>query len=525
MTRPFTYGSVCSGIEAASVAWEPLGWKPAFFSEIDANACFVLHHRLGAGRPVNMPDPELAESLSEQRLRRSAVKAIKRIPTQGTVTNYGDFTKIPSDAGPIDLLVGGTPCQDFSVAGQRAGLDGERGNLTLEFSRLAEKLCADWFVWENVPGVFSLNQGRDFGAVLACFAGYGDGHVFEPRATGWGNAGVVEPAQGGYGLAWRVLDAQYVRVAGFPYAVPQRRRRVFIVGYLGDWRPAAAVLFERNGLRGDPAPRRQQRQGASRGFEAGLGECRPADVSPTLECRAHNGPRRNQVTAGVIEAIGGYQDGTTRGPVLTKWSKGSGGPAGDEMSNMVAMPVFDCKGSEVATLTDGASPTLRAMGRSNGHDNGGGQLAVAYDLRGREGGAQFEGPHDTANMRAGDGGSSRSYVNQPIAFAQNSRDDVRMFGGDGATVGALAAEAAEAGTKQQSYVALPNWAVRRLTPRECERLQGFPDDWTLVSNAKGKPMADGPRYKQCGNSMPTNVIRWIGTRIEIVRELIAKPQV
>jgi len=178
------YGSVCSGIEAATMAWHHMDWEPAFFSEIDAFPTAVLQH--------HYPD----------------------------VPCHGDFTTIKEDEyGPIDLLVGGTPCQSFSIAGLRGGMDDERGNLALEFIRLAQRKRPQWLVWENVPGVLSSNGGRDFGSFLGALA------------------------EIGYGFAYRVLDAQY-------FGVAQRRRRVFVVGYLGDWRRAAAVLFERESLSG-----------------------------------------------------------------------------------------------------------------------------------------------------------------------------------------------------------------------------------------------------------------------------------
>jgi DNA (cytosine-5)-methyltransferase 1 len=173
------YGSVCSGIEAATVAWHPLGWTPAFFSEIEAAPRAVLSH--------HYPDVPL----------------------------HGDFTTIGADDyGPIDLLVGGTPCQSFSIAGLRKGLDDDRGNLALEFIKLAQRKRPRWLVWENVPGVLSSNKGRDFGTFLTAL-----GEI-------------------GYGFAYRVLDAKY-----FGCACP--RPRVFVVSYFGDWRPPAAVLFER----------------------------------------------------------------------------------------------------------------------------------------------------------------------------------------------------------------------------------------------------------------------------------------
>lgn len=226
------YGSVCSGIEAASVAWHDLGWKPAFFSEIE-----------------NFPRAVLAHHFPE-------------------VPCHGDFCTIKKgEYEDIDLLVGGTPCQSFSIAGLRKGMDDERGNLALEFIRLAKRLRPRWILWENVPGVLSSNEGKDFGSFLAALD------------------------ELGYGYAWRVLDAQN-------FGVPQRRRRVFLVGYLGDWRPAAAVLFEPQSMCGNPAPSRKARQTTSRGIEIGSYGGRFTDVAPTLDARAKDGPIRNQNAGG-----------------------------------------------------------------------------------------------------------------------------------------------------------------------------------------------------------------------------------
>ena len=198
------YGSVCSGIEAASVAWKPIGWQPQFVSEIDAFPCAVLktHH----------PD----------------------------APNFGDMTKFKDwpDA-TIDVLVGGTPCQSFSVAGLRGGLADPRGNLMLTYLAIAARYRPKWLVWENVPGVLSSGGGRDFGSLLG---------------------GMAEL---GYGFAYRVLDAQYFRLA-------QRRQRVFVVGCAGNWRGAAAVLFERSSLRGDSAPSRS------------AGKDTPHELSPSI---------------------------------------------------------------------------------------------------------------------------------------------------------------------------------------------------------------------------------------------------
>ena len=323
-----TFGSVCSGIGAPEVAWQPLGWRCAFVSEIDPFPRAVLTHRLGAGTGNG---PEM----------------------------FGDFTQIGADdAEPIDLLVGGTPCQSFSVAGKRLGLDDPRGNPAIEYLALARRLRPKWLVWENVPGVLSSNGGRDFGAFLWIMG------------------------KCGYGFAYRVLDAQY-------FGVPQRRRRVFVVGYLGDWRRAAAVLFEPESMRGDCPPRRETGQAPAAGIAA----------------RAGNGSRSVNGNGNLIAAFGGNN---TRGPIDVATARNAhGGPHGRLDFESETFVVYR------------TSPTLRAM--------------------------------------------------RP--------------------------------------------AIRRLTPLEAERLQGFPDDWTLISY-RGKPAADGPRYKGTGNSMAVPVMRWIGERID-----------
>ena len=197
------YLSICSGIEAATVAWHPLGWKCVGVSEIEPFRSAILKYHY----------PE--------------------------VKNFGDFTEIKEDdfRRPISLLVGGTPCASFSIAGLRKGFSDDRGNLALEFIKLADRLKPSWVVWENVPGVLSSDEGRDFG----CFLG-----------------GLAEV---GYGFSYRVLDAQYIRTQRFPRAVPQRRRRVFVVGYFGDWRNTAKVLFDREALSGHPPPSRTKREG------------------------------------------------------------------------------------------------------------------------------------------------------------------------------------------------------------------------------------------------------------------------
>ncbi|PZQ99191.1 MAG: DNA (cytosine-5-)-methyltransferase [Cereibacter sphaeroides] len=414
------YLSVCSGIEAATQAWHPLGWKPVAFSEINKFPSAVLAH--------HYPD----------------------------VPNWGDMTKFEEwpDA-VVDVLVGGTPCQSFSVAGLRKGLADPRGNLMLTYLALAARYRPDWLVWENVPGVLSSNGGRDFGSFLGALG------------------------QLGYGFAYRVLDAQYVRTRRFPWAVPQRRRRVFVIGYLGDWRRAAAVLFDRESLSGHPAPRREAGKGLTHDVagslvSSGRGTERAGDTrgqDPVIAI-ASTGNVAHCLNAGGMGRID-YETKTMVAHAL----RGEGFDASEDGTGRgtpIVPIAFDCKGTEVQFLADGSHPTLRSMGHNNSHQNAGGHAAVAFDMRGREGGAMPEGPHDTANIRAASGGSSRSYVAQLYA-----------------------------------------WAVRRLTPTECERLQGFESGFTRIPY-RGKPAdrcPDGPRYKALGNSMAVNVMEWLGERI------------
>ena len=428
------YGSVCSGIEAASVAWHPLGWRASFLSEIEAFPRAVLSHHY----------PE--------------------------VPLHGDFTTIAAGQyEPIDLLVGGTPCQSFSVAGLRGGLDDDRGNLALEYLRLADRLRPRWLVWENVPGVLSSNRGRDFGAILG---------------------GMVEL---GYGFAYRVLDAQF-------FGVAQRRRRVFVVGYAGDWRRAAAVLFERHSLSGHPAPRREAGEGASSYAGRGI-----AFDGQNIGCSGLDGPGPTLDTGGAHlnrglhvahtlkgEGFDASEDGTGHGtpivPVpfdttqITSAANYSNPRPGDPCHPLASRAhapciAFSAKDHSADAMSD-LSPTLRAGGHAQSHANAGVMPAVAFALRGRDGGAMPEVEGDgyrIGALRAASGGSSRDYV--------------------------------------------ASAAVRRLTPRECERLQGFPDDYTLIPYRKGMA-ADGPRYKALGNSMAVPVMAWIGGRIAAVDAII-----
>ena len=380
------YGSVCSGIEAATVAWHGLGWKPSFFSEIEDFPRAVLQH--------HYPDVSL----------------------------HGDFTTIgENDYGAIDLLVGGTPCQDFSVAGLRQGITGERGNLTLEFIRLAQRKKPKWLVWENVPGVLSIDGGRAFAAFLAGLA------------------------ECGYGFAYRILDSQH-------FGVPQRRRRVFVVGYFGDWRVAASVLFEREGLRGDITPRRYTGEGfapdiapclTSGGRAGGIGESRGQDaVVATMD------------NSGIV------------GSLCARDHKGVGNE-------------FAESGKVIAIAGNCIDREPHNGGNGLGYDDSG----ACYTL--------------TKTDR-------HAVAFHPLQDPISSTDGTTHSLGCGSTHG------------QASVAVLNNMQVRRLTPVECERLQGFPDNYTLILQTT----ADGHRYKALGNSMAVPCMKWIGERIQKISTLL-----
>jgi DNA (cytosine-5)-methyltransferase 1 len=459
------YLSVCSGMEAASVAWHPLGWRPVGFSEIEPFPCAILKHRF------------------------------LNVPNYGSLTEYQSW---PLQSGSIDLLVGGTPCQSFSVAGLRKGLADPRGNLALTFLGLADKLKPRWIVWENVPGVLSSGGGRDFGSFLGA---------------------LVEL---GYGFAYRVLDAQH-------FGVPQRRRRVFVVACLGDWRAAAEVLSLREGLRGYLETGNKKRKSPT------------ADAGASVEAGG--------LIGGIDYEHNAHGPNDVTGPLLKGSPTGGGHP----------LPAIAFRKSKRAcSTTDNetwvpadASNTLNNFDLGDTRTTHAVVQPVGFSMREDATNGTFDVKQvDTslclqALRPAVSSHHAQNIVVQPVAWTQNQREEVRLLGDK---VGAIALP----GTHQTNYIAEPKvyenhaqdsrvtgplevaptvaakfgtgggnvplvgaMAVRRLTPVECERLQGFPDNWSRIS-WKGKPEAecpDGPRYKACGNSMAVPVMRWIGERI------------
>lgn len=548
-------GSVCSGMEAATVAMSFLGWKTEFVAEIEPFPCHVLAARHGASRPMFMPDPEKAKDKKERNERASAIRSVANLPETGLIPNFGDLNRVEDwpDAA-IDVLIGGTPCQAFSIAGLRKGLDDERGQLTLKYAAAARRYRPRWLVWENVAGVLSDDKGHSFASLLGLLSG----NRIEIPPGGWQTAGVVPGLDNAYGLAWRVLDAQFVRIHGLGRAVPQRRRRVFIVGYLGDWRHAAAVLFERESLSGNPPPRRKAGQGfthdvVSSLVSSGRGVERPGETrgqDPVIAV-ASTGDISHCLNAGGMGQIdpygetfisdgvvgGGPENGRISGTVSAKWAKGTGGPAGDETYNLVAQ---------------GVSPTLRAGGNQTGGDRPPGtdvdtcetlipMLEVAHALRAdgfdaSEDGTgrgtpliptceplcfdetQITSKDNRCNPQPGDPAHPRRAGARPPTLAFSTKD----YGNDvqedvAPTMRAMGHDGSHANAGGQLGI-VSNWRVRRLTPAECLRLQGFPDGYLDITY-RGKPAADGPKYKIIGNSKAINCVRWLGTRLEMVQAL------
>ena len=450
------FGSVCSGIEAASVAWEPLGWKAAWLSEIEPFPCAVLKHHYA------------------------------------DVPNLGDMTKLPDlilsgEVEAPDVFCGGTPCQAFSVAGLRKSLDDARGNLSLVFCEIANAIDhvrsargeqPAIVFWENVPGVLSTKDNA-FGCFLAGLAGEDDPLV--PPGDKWTNAGCVfGPTRT---VAWRVLDAQY-------FGVAQRRRRVFVVASARDDFDPIKVLFEFDGVRRDTAPSREAGKAAAGGIGAGAASgsaygIRTANTSSNgwgiQEEATHTLDRAMGVAVGapvitMAHGQGGAEIGFDRGPCLT------------------------CNHEAPIAAYPTTTHTLRGEGfdaSEDGTGRGTPLVPVAFH--------PTQDPISSTEVCHSIGANDNATATVAIGWdeelnASTEQSGTLLRGGQGG---------------RHDGVMTPAMQVRRLTPVECERLQGFPDNYTAIPWRK-KPASecpDGPRYKALGNSWAVPNVRWIGQRI------------
>tara|TARA_R110000751_G_scaffold202744_2_gene307289 strand:+ start:1633 stop:3120 length:1488 start_codon:yes stop_codon:yes gene_type:complete len=493
------YLSVCSGVEAATVAWHKLGWNPVAFSEIEKFPSEVLaHHYPG-------------------------------VPNLGDMSNYKEWN---FGEKTIDLLVGGTPCQSFSVAGLRKGLEDPRGNLALIYCGILDKFRPKWFIWENVPGVLSSNKGRDFGSFL-------------------GAVGEL-----GYGFSYRVLDAQN-------FGVPQRRRRVFVVGHLGDWRPAAEVLFEPESLSRHIEESRKKRKETPRDTTLGI------DTSGPLAARDYkdmgtDGLNKTSakmipevakcLTTGIGTRLDSETDtfvtqvfenhpsdsrvkemGETCQTVTSTWGSG-GGNIPFVLNNPIAysiredgqknnmsvteLDVSNCLSSHQPSIMSHHAQTF-VMDQKVAH---GFEPGIAK----REGNpsrfTEEKSPTLRANM--GDNQVAVSFgwqnsdsqsmsVDTITPTLDKSKTPAVAFDTYNTTVSNTnqTIKSPNGGVQESVGTIFKNMAVRKLTPIECERLQGFPDDYTNIK----ENCPDGHRYKAMGNSMAVPVMKWIGKRIELVR--------
>jgi DNA (cytosine-5)-methyltransferase 1 len=526
------YATVCSGIGAPEVAWSELWGPPVFTSEIEAFPSAVLKH--------HMPE----------------------------VPNYGDMTKYKEwPEHELELICGGTPCQSFSVAGLRKGMDDPRGNLALTYLGIIDKYRPSWVVWENVPGVLSSNGGRDFGAFLGALG------------------------QLGYGYAYRVLDAQY-------FGVPQRRRRVFVVGYIGDWRPPYAVLFEPQGMRRDTEKGGKEGQGLAAftpgsigGYREGCGTVRAAggdvggdvgggsetlvmahgqgnaevvkDGEPSLTCN-HEAPIafcQNQagdvLTNEKMHSLATNPNATGRNAPCVAVNARQ-----DPITSECAQPL-DQKGNSQAVAFQRSE--LRQRGTLTMHDKaptlkaetkqGDSELTILQPISFRACGQQgFKPDKITPPVCATDGGGAGAPT---VAFSSRMRGPEPKVNRPARPPHAMI-ELTGALEAIKPWNVVHDTIVRRLTPMECERLQGFPDGYTLIPN-KGKRgknrwyaamlvhlarrdsaiatspegyfytdlallealacCPDTPRYKALGNSMAVPVVEWIGRRIQLWEEL------
>lgn len=420
--------SVCSGIEAASVAWHDLGFQCVGVSEIEKFPSEVLKYHY----PF--------------------------VPNLGDMTNFKEWN---NDLAP-ELLVGGTPCQSFSIAGLRKGMDDPRGNLALTYVAIAEKYKPRWFVWENVPGVLSSNGGKDFASFLSAMANIG------------------------YGIAYRVLDAQF-------FGVPQRRRRVFVVGYLGDWRPATAVLFEPSSVFGH----------TPKGRKKGKATAASTETSP----------RENDE---------GLNAGTV-GTLLSRDYKGIS--SYDPCNNKIVIETND-EGLVNAQFWNGSQTAEALTATSNNQrmpDKSRMQMIIETNDENHPTDSRVKAVNKCSTVTAtwGMGGGN-------VPFVREQFIGVDIYSGDlthdtSCTITSRSGGNDTTGPKLLE-TSKNTMRVRRLTPVECERLQGFPDNWTQIPYGKKskEQCPDGHRYKALGNSMAVPVMKWIGRRIKLFESLKEK---
>lgn len=427
------YATFFSGIEAPSVAWEHLGWEPVWFSEIDPFCCELLKHHFPT------------------------------VPNLGDINKVHEKAQVTSDFRGVRLICGGSPCQSFSLAGLRKGLSDPRGNLALVFLGLIDRIKPEWVIWENVPGVMSSWTAVDAPDENGEWEETNDFVTFLSALD-----------QIGYQCAWRILDAQY-------FGVPQRRRRVFVVGHRTDWRRAAAVLFDSESLRRNPPAGGRPWATTAALSATGVGVSGADD----------NQSRRGNIVAQTLDANFGAKSGFNNQHI--------------DNGSLFVMAT----GQSTAEVPNSVAPALNCN-----HEQ-----PIIFDSRQSiSQGGTADGLAQTLNTDAG-----RQAIFMPgqgakagsIAYSENTSPTLKSSNSGTNLVPALIT------TNDPSKSHLATGWIRRITPIEAERLQGFPDDWTDVP-IKGRKAADTPRYKAIGNSMAVPVMRWIGERIDQVNKIYEK---
>lgn len=697
------YGSVCSGVEAATLAWEPLGWECQFVAEVEPFPCAVLQQRLGASRPLHPLDPKEASTEKDRKEREKWIKQLESLTKEGALVNEGDFTKIGDKyRGQIDLLCGGTPCfvagtqvltpkgyvpietleigdevvsgtsgkirrveavghkiadvgdiivhahktirctpdhkffglydsrngfgkvraedavgvyvggintnsifctegnkrivgdvcsdkvvsteyhhaylvegfipigkeivynitvgvehdyiveglwvancQDLSMAGKRAGLEGERSALAIDFVQLAYQSESPVVLWENVPGALSSNKGRDFATLLSLFTG----KDVEVPDNGWGNAGFIpNDDPGRYGVSWRVLDMQFTRTPGFPLGIPQRRRRLFVVGCLGDWAGSARILLEPDRNNWDTPTRIKARKSftgfACNDFRKTGETLRPADglgevsVGEKSVRSVGNGQTDSLVNEPEIaQTLNCMHDQqavmiTESSEIICRTGDSTNAEYGYNLSPTLkanadrSTPILcvNDQGGSFVNVDEELLCTLRANPHGNDPIVTGEADLLAYENHPADSRVTDMGDTcQTLSSRMGTGGGNVPYVQHLHGFGDPTEDTTAT-----AIAENIIGRQVHTGGNGPGYSEEVSYTlnctgvmgvvfsyVRRLLPVEAEVLMGFPKLWTRISWL-GKPESEcpkAPRYKCCGNSMGVNVMEWLGIKI------------
>ena len=435
------YLSLFSGIEAATQAWQPLGWECVAVSEIEPFPCAVLEHHY----------PH--------------------------VPNLGDVTKITEqqikDLGQIDLIVFGSPCQNLSVAGNRKGFDGEQSSLFFDAMRIINYAKQHnglrFALWENVLGAFSSNNGDDFTAVVSKMAGLPN---LDTPTNKWGKEGA---AVGDNGLLeWAVLDAQW-------FGLAQRRKRVFAILDTGNWQDRQPILLERRGLRGDTPPSRE------------TGQDFTADVRASTYREGGFGQFVETQAGGTVKASGGCLGGGSES--LAVYSFDSLASNSMKSSN----PHSGCRQVELAKCLDTSN------GCPSKNQGGLAVVAIAGNIIGRT---------------EGNGGNGNGFDESGACYTLTTNDRHAVAYGCNLRPQEIGltpelSQTLRASDHKERPAIFRDSVVRRLTPIECERLQGFPDNFTQIPyrNKDAEQCPLGARYKALGNSMAVNVMAWIGRSI------------